>query len=139
VPHGRVRSIDMSAALAMPGVKAIITVDDLPAPADSLTDNGTVIPANKLGERGLTMEPVYQGEPILAVCRGRRAHRRRSHRENPRRLSSGCRSWSIRSKACGPADPMRERRGQRLDASSGRRRTSAPGPGGGRRPGPSRN
>ena len=40
MPHARVRSIDTSAALAMPGVKAILTADDLPAPADSLTDNG---------------------------------------------------------------------------------------------------
>ncbi len=55
-------------ALAMPGVKAILTVDDLPAPADAMTDLGQVIPANKLGERGLTNDPVYQGEPILAVC-----------------------------------------------------------------------
>src|SRR5271170_7680930 len=47
VPHGRVKSLDLSAALAMPGVKAILTQDDLPAPADSLTDNGTVIKANK--------------------------------------------------------------------------------------------
>src|SRR5580704_18038747 len=68
VPHGRVKSIDTSAALAMPGVKGILTADDLPAPADSLTDNGTRIPANKLGERGLTNEPLYQGEPILAVA-----------------------------------------------------------------------
>src|ERR1700738_287710 len=30
-PHARVRSIDTSAALAMPGVKAILTADDLPA------------------------------------------------------------------------------------------------------------
>ncbi len=36
VPHGRVKSIDTSAALAMPGVKGILTADDLPAPADSL-------------------------------------------------------------------------------------------------------
>ena len=28
LPHGRVKHIDMSAALAMPGVKAIITMDD---------------------------------------------------------------------------------------------------------------
>jgi len=68
LPHARVRRIDASEALAMPGVKAIITMDDLPAPADSLTDNGTVIRANKRGERGLTMEPLYQGEPILAVA-----------------------------------------------------------------------
>src|SRR6202007_2810789 len=64
VPHGKVKHLDLSAALAMPGVKGILTADDLPAPADSLTDNGTRIPANKLGERGLTMEPLYQGEPI---------------------------------------------------------------------------
>ena len=68
VPHGRVRHIDVSAALAMPGVKAILTQEDLPAPADSLTDNGTRIAANKLGEKALTNEPLYQGEPILAVA-----------------------------------------------------------------------
>ena len=68
LPHGRVRHIDASAALAMPGVKAILTADELPAPADTLTDNGTVVKASKWGERGLTMEPVYQGEPILAVA-----------------------------------------------------------------------
>ena len=67
-PHARVRHIDASEALVMPGVKAILTADDLPAPADSLTDNGTVIKANKHSERGLTMEPLYQGEPILAVA-----------------------------------------------------------------------
>src|SRR5246127_4474923 len=60
MPHARIRKIDTSKALAMPGVKAIITMDDLPAPADALTDNGTVIRANKLGERGLTMTPVYE-------------------------------------------------------------------------------
>src|SRR6202163_146871 len=68
LPHARVKRIDASEALAMPGVRAILTADDLPAPADTLTDNGTVIKASKWGERGLTMEPVYQGEPILAVA-----------------------------------------------------------------------
>jgi len=68
MPHARVRRIDARAALALPGVKAILTADDLPAPADTLTDNGTVIKASKWGERGLTNEPVYQGEPILAVA-----------------------------------------------------------------------
>jgi len=57
-----------SEALALPGVRAILTANDLPAPADTLTDNGTVIKASKWGERGLTMEPLYQGEPILAVA-----------------------------------------------------------------------
>ncbi|HXP43414.1 MAG TPA: xanthine dehydrogenase family protein molybdopterin-binding subunit [Candidatus Acidoferrales bacterium] len=68
MPHARVKRIHTSAALAMPGVKGILTADDLPAPADTLTDNGTVIKASKWGERGLTNEPVYQGEPILAVA-----------------------------------------------------------------------
>jgi xanthine dehydrogenase molybdenum-binding subunit len=68
IPHARVKRIHTNAALAMPGVKAILTADDLPAPADTLTDNGTVIKASKWGERGLTNEPVYQGEPILAVA-----------------------------------------------------------------------
>ena len=68
MPHARVKRILTKAALAMPGVKGILTADDLPAPADTLTDNGTVIKASKWGERGLTNEPVYQGEPILAVA-----------------------------------------------------------------------
>jgi len=67
VPHGRVRNIDMADALAMPGVKAILTVDDLPKPSDAITDMGVRVPANPLGERGLTSLPVYEGEPILAV------------------------------------------------------------------------
>jgi len=67
-PHARVTRIDVSEALAMPGVKAILTAKDLPAPADNLTDNGTVVKADKHTERALTMEPVYQGEPILAVA-----------------------------------------------------------------------
>jgi len=68
MPHARVKHIHTKAALAMPGVKGILAADDLPAPADTLTDNGTVIKASKWGERGLTNEPVYQGEPILAVA-----------------------------------------------------------------------
>src|ERR1700678_2641038 len=68
LPHARVKHIDARAALAMPGVKAILTANELPPPADSLTDNGTVIKANPKSERALTMEPLYQGEPILAVA-----------------------------------------------------------------------
>src|SRR6476620_359782 len=54
MPHARVRHINASAALAMPGVKAILTADDLPTPYTG-------------AERALTNEPLYQGEPILAV------------------------------------------------------------------------
>jgi CO/xanthine dehydrogenase Mo-binding subunit len=66
--HARVTGIDASEALRMPGVRGMITMDDLPAPADSITDLGVVIKANLRGERGLAMEPIYQGEPILAVA-----------------------------------------------------------------------
>jgi CO/xanthine dehydrogenase Mo-binding subunit len=55
MPHARVRSIDTSAAMAMPGVKAILTADDLPE-----------LPGG--AERALTNEPLYAGEPILAVA-----------------------------------------------------------------------
>src|ERR1700719_4078147 len=55
MPHARVRNIDAREALAMPGVKAILTMDDLPAPADSINDNGATIVANKKGYRGLAM------------------------------------------------------------------------------------
>src|ERR1700681_780534 len=60
-PHARILHIDAAEALAMPGVKGMITMDDLPAPADSVTDLGAVIKADRRGERGLAMEPVYQG------------------------------------------------------------------------------
>jgi len=68
MPHARVLGVDTRAALAMPGVKAILTADDLPAPADIVTDLGQTIRANPKGERALTNEPVYEGEPILAVA-----------------------------------------------------------------------
>lgn len=53
-PHARVRRLDTAAAMALPGVRAILTADDLP-------DLGGA-------ERALTNEPVYGGEPILAVA-----------------------------------------------------------------------
>jgi CO/xanthine dehydrogenase Mo-binding subunit len=55
MPHARVVNIDASEALAMPGVHGILTADEvtpIPAPQDPI----------------LTNEPVYVGEPILAVA-----------------------------------------------------------------------
>jgi xanthine dehydrogenase molybdenum-binding subunit len=55
MPHARVRNIDASEALAMPGVLGILTADDvpaLPAPAEPI----------------LTREPMWIGQPILAVA-----------------------------------------------------------------------
>jgi xanthine dehydrogenase molybdenum-binding subunit len=109
-PHARVRSIDASAALAMPGVHGILTADDLPpppappapppaaaaagaagrpgagaaqgggnpaagAPAASgvASATGAAAAANPAPppmppELSLTKEPVYEGEPILAIA-----------------------------------------------------------------------
>ena len=68
LPHARVRSVDTSAAEAMPGVRAILRASELPAPADVVTDLGERIPANPKGERALSDEPVYAGEPVMAVA-----------------------------------------------------------------------
>ncbi|SVA13203.1 uncharacterized protein METZ01_LOCUS66057 [marine metagenome] len=55
MPHARVLNVDASAALAMPGVEGILTADDLPE-------------VEAPGEAGLTNEPLYEGEPILAIA-----------------------------------------------------------------------
>ncbi|HUU36212.1 MAG TPA: molybdopterin cofactor-binding domain-containing protein, partial [Vicinamibacterales bacterium] len=60
MPHCRVRAIDTRAALALPGVMAVLTADDLPVVT---APDGGLAP-----ERALTNEPVYQGEPILAIA-----------------------------------------------------------------------
>jgi len=56
MPHARVKRIDASKARQLPGFLGILTADELP---------GEVTPPN---ERPLTNEPLYVGEPILAVA-----------------------------------------------------------------------
>ena len=68
MPHARVTRLDTSAALAMPGVKAILTVDDLPRRGRRRELGENVRRERDQTERGLTMEPMYEGEPILAVA-----------------------------------------------------------------------
>src|SRR5438309_6831435 len=67
MPHAKVTRIDTSAAAALPGVKAILTPDDLPAVVEG-ANLGEGIIASTLSERGLTNEPLYVGDPILAVA-----------------------------------------------------------------------
>ncbi|MBN1237904.1 MAG: xanthine dehydrogenase family protein molybdopterin-binding subunit, partial [Gammaproteobacteria bacterium] len=55
MPHARVRNLDVSEALAMPGVHGVLTADDVPAqpaPQDEI----------------LTNEPLFVGQPILAIA-----------------------------------------------------------------------
>ncbi len=68
MPHARIKRIHTGATMAVPGVKAILTADDIPVPADSRDDNGNVAKASKWRERALTSEPMYVGDPILAVA-----------------------------------------------------------------------
>ena len=67
MPHARVTRLDTSKALAMEGVKAILTADDMPGAATGAT-LGEGVQATPQTERGLTNEPFYHGEPILAVA-----------------------------------------------------------------------
>jgi CO/xanthine dehydrogenase Mo-binding subunit len=67
MPHARVARLNTRAAEAIPGVKAILTVDDLP-PVVEGANLGEGIIASTLSERGLTNEPLYVGEPVLAVA-----------------------------------------------------------------------
>jgi len=55
MPHARVRSVDASEALAMPGVVEVLLPDDVPEQPGA---------ANNI----LTYEPHFVGEPILAVA-----------------------------------------------------------------------
>jgi len=55
MPHARVRNIDLTDALAMDGVIGVLTADDVPA---------AVPPRAAI----LTNEPVFVGDPILAIA-----------------------------------------------------------------------
>jgi CO/xanthine dehydrogenase Mo-binding subunit len=55
MPHARVRNVDLSAALAMPGVVDVLLPEDVPE-QEGLANNI------------LTYEPHFVGEPILAVA-----------------------------------------------------------------------
>src|SRR5215470_5449465 len=65
-PHARVRHIDTRAALAMTGVAAILTADELPIVRPDKDPTGAE--ESEDGSPCLTNEPVFEGEPILAVA-----------------------------------------------------------------------
>ena len=56
MPHCRVRNVDASRALALPGVLDIMRADEVAEPSE------------RPSESMLTDEPKYEGEPILAVA-----------------------------------------------------------------------
>ena len=108
-PHARVKSIDASAALAMPGVVGVLLPEDVKNP-DAARD-----PAAHHGAR-------LRGRAHHAGGRGRRNHRAGRHREDPHRLRAAALHMSIRWPACIRTRPMRAptamsaRRGVKLPA-----------------------
>ena len=70
MPHARVRSVDTSAAMAMPGVHAVLREADCPHPGSAMLGENVVITdeQNITPEMILTDEPHFQGQPILAVA-----------------------------------------------------------------------
>jgi carbon-monoxide dehydrogenase large subunit len=69
VPHGRIRSIDVSGALAMPGVRAALTAADLPTPTPLIPLRQEVLPQLKRFEQPViaTGKVRYVGEPLALV------------------------------------------------------------------------
>src|ERR1700752_2503763 len=64
--HAHVRRIDARAALGMSGVAAILTADEMPVIQPEPDPKGGQ--GSEDGESGLTHDPVFEGEPILAVA-----------------------------------------------------------------------
>ena len=69
--HARVKSIDASAALAIPGVKAVVTAADLPQPSGETADLGEGAMTNPkfLSNNVLAAEKaLYKGHAVAAVA-----------------------------------------------------------------------
>jgi len=62
VAHARIRGIDRAAALALPGVRMVMTADDLPKPMPRFGPQRKDRPVLAVGETK------YHGEPIAAVA-----------------------------------------------------------------------
>ena len=102
MPHARVMRIDTSAALAMPGVKAILTADDCPAPRPGQTLGEGVV-ATAQGEQRLDERAALRRRADSRRRRRRRVHGGRSDREDRDRVRAAAVRRSIRSTACGRA------------------------------------
>ncbi|MBI4282781.1 MAG: xanthine dehydrogenase family protein molybdopterin-binding subunit [Chloroflexi bacterium] len=69
--HARIKSIDVSRALRHPGVKAVVTSQDLPVPPDEPVSlgEGPLVNLRYVTENTLAREKVlYKGHPVAAVA-----------------------------------------------------------------------
>lgn len=70
IPHGRIRSIDTSAAEALPGVEAVVTSADLSEPGNRIAELGEgAVKLNDLSSNTLARGKVlYKGHAVAAVA-----------------------------------------------------------------------
>src|SRR5436305_5189332 len=70
IPHGHIRSIDASKALALPGVEAVVTSADLTEPGDRIAELGEgAVNLNHLSSNCLARGKVfYRGQAVAAVA-----------------------------------------------------------------------
>jgi CO/xanthine dehydrogenase Mo-binding subunit len=69
--HARIKSIDASRALALPGVRAVVTAADLPQPSGKVTDlgEGAMINPRFMSNNCLAADKVlYKGHAVAAVA-----------------------------------------------------------------------
>ncbi len=68
--HARIRSIDIAAALQMPGVRAVVTGSDLPALADSIEDLGESVVNMRYASNNILADDkvLYYGHAVAAVA-----------------------------------------------------------------------
>ena len=129
MPHARVTRIDTSAALAMPGVKAILTADDLPAVVDGRE------PRRRHHREHAQRARPDEGAAVPGRADSRRRRRRRADRgRSDREDSDRVRAAALRRRSAREPAARRSERadaGQRLGAPAARRRRRRPaGPGG---------
>jgi CO/xanthine dehydrogenase Mo-binding subunit len=70
IAHGRIRKIDAAKALALPGVEAFVTSDDLPDPGNKIAELGEgAVSLHDLSSNCLARGKVlYKGQAVVAVA-----------------------------------------------------------------------
>src|ERR1051325_953860 len=68
--HANIKRIDATKALALPGVKAVLTRADFPDPGDGLVPGeGPPVSARFLSDNVMAdKKALYRGHPVAAVC-----------------------------------------------------------------------
>lgn len=78
IPHGRIKMIDASKALALPGVEAVVTSADFPNPGDKIAELGEgAVNLRDLSSNCLAQQGPLQGPPSRRSPLSRRTSPRR--------------------------------------------------------------